>query len=117
MQRHMDPGAGNGPPVVSFWSSFVRTRLKRLVLSSPNGPFQNEGELWRPSDRETHDEAADFRNGRDERNFARQAAIDGFGLLSFGLPNAERRKSALSQVRNCRFAFNRKIQPSTVSMT
>src|SRR4029453_11975877 len=69
------------------------------MLSSPNGPFQNEGELWGPSEGEPHDEATYFGNGGDERNFARQAAINGFGLLSFGLPNAERRKSALSFVR------------------
>ena len=75
------------------------------MRSSPNRPFQNDGELWRLSDGESHDQAADFGNGRDERNFARQAAIDGFGLLSFGLPNAERRISALSLVRKAAAAM------------
>ena len=70
-----------------------------LVLPSPERPCQNEGwfEAWRHE--KSGDECSDFGDSGDEVDLTPQAAIDVFGLGSFGLPEAERRKSARNLAR------------------
>ena len=70
-----------------------------LVLSSPERPCHNEGWLEARGHEKSDDERSDFCNGGDEVDFTPQAAIDVFGLVSFGLPEAARRKSAPSLAR------------------
>ena len=70
-----------------------------LVLPSPERPCENEGWLEARRHEKSGDEGSDFGDGGDEVDFTPQAAIDVFGLVSFGLPEAERRKSAPSLAR------------------
>ena len=70
-----------------------------LVLSSPERPCQNEGWLEARRHEKSGDECSDFGDGGNEVDFTPQAAIDVFGLVSFGLPEAARRKSAPSLAR------------------
>jgi len=70
-----------------------------LMLSSPEGPCQNEGWLEARRGEEADDQGADLSDGGDEVDFTPQAAIDVFGLVSFALPEAARRKSAPSLAR------------------
>jgi hypothetical protein len=57
-----------------------------LVSSSPEGPCQDKGRLEARRCEEPDDQGAHFGDGGDEVDFASQAAIDVFGLVSFALP-------------------------------
>lgn len=65
-----------------------------LMFSPPQRPGEDEGLLCGLSHHEAHDQRSNFGDGGDQGDFAHQAAIAGFGLVSFGLPRAERRRSA-----------------------
>ena len=85
----------------------MTNRCLRLVASSPKGPGDDEGLLrWR-EDEDPGEEIADFRDAGDHRRHADQAAIGLFGLVSFGLLPARRRRSADSLARNARAAMHR----------
>lgn len=76
-----------------------------LMPSSPKRPGENEGTAVKLSPDEAHDQRSNFGDGGDKSDFARQAAIADFGLVSFGLPRAERRKSAPSLARKAAAAM------------
>jgi hypothetical protein len=76
-----------------------------LMLSSPEGPCQDKSRFETCGHEEASDQGADFGDGGDEGDFAPQAAIDVFGLVSFGLLQAERRKSAPNLARKAAAAM------------
>jgi len=71
-----------------------------LVSATPERPSHDEGNRARRPEQEPREQIADFRNSGDERADDPQAAIAGAGLVSFGLLQAARRKSALNLARN-----------------
>ena len=76
-----------------------------LMFSPPQRPGEDEGLLCGLSHHEAHDQRSNFGDGGDQGDFAHQAAIAGFGLVSFGLPRAERRRSAPSLARKAAAAM------------
>ena len=78
-----------------------------LVTTSPQRPSEDEGLSSGRPDKKASQEIADFGHARHEGGHADQAAIGLGGLLSFGLPQALRRRSADSLERKARAAMHR----------
>ena len=78
-----------------------------LVAASPDRPGHDEGALDRRGGDEASQEIADLRDGGDQGEHPRQAAIDWRGLVSFGLLQAARRRSAESPARKAKAAMHK----------
>ena len=88
-------------------SFVVADGCRRLMLSSPPGPRKDEGFPCRWADQDPCQEIADLGNARDQGCHTDQAEIGVFGLVSFGLLHALRRRSADSLERKARAAMHR----------
>ncbi|MCW6511168.1 hypothetical protein [Lichenifustis flavocetrariae] len=90
-------------PLVSF---VVGECGSVMVLSSPYRPFEDEGLCGPLPDQQVGKEGADFRQDGHEPRHEGQAAILEFGLVSFGLFQATRLRSAVSFARNAAAAMS-----------
>jgi hypothetical protein len=80
-----------------------------LMSSSPERPADDEGFGERRLQQEAGEEVADFGDAGDEVGHGAQAAVDAVGLVSFGLPQAVRRNSAVSLARKASAARHKLI--------
>lgn len=75
-----------------------------LVSSAPEGPGEDEGGPGRRPEEKALQQVTDLGGRGHEGSLERQAAI---GLVSFGLPQAERRRSAASLERKASAAMHK----------
>jgi hypothetical protein len=76
-----------------------------LVATAPERPCEDESGALRGCEQEPRDEEADLGYAGDERGEARQAAIGGLGLVSFGLLQAAANNWAFSLARKAAAAM------------
>jgi hypothetical protein len=80
-----------------------------LMSPSPEGPSHDgSAREWR-SEQQACEQVSDLRDGWQECGHSRQAAIMDGGLVSFGLLQVERRRSAASLARKAPAAMHKLI--------
>ena len=77
------------------------------MSAAPEGPGHHEGDVARRPEQEPGEQIADFWNCGNERADDHQAAIAWLGLVSFGLLDAARRKSAFNLARKAPAAMHK----------